>query len=130
MAMRAKWHRLTEIFRYYQAGAVNALFGYSIYAFLVWLGLNIFASQLVSHLLGVAFNYATYSRHVFRGAGPAKVRFIMSYGVNYFINLSALCVISIWVHSPYLSGLSAIILTSVLNYFLLRHMVFVRQVSQ
>jgi putative flippase GtrA len=130
MAMRTKWHRLTEILRYYQAGAANALFGYSIYAFIVWLGFNIFAAQLVSHILGVAFNYATYSRHVFRDAGPAKVRFIMSYGVNYIINVSVLFAVSIWVQSPYLSGLAAIILTSFLNYFLLRHVVFIRQASQ
>jgi len=55
--------QIWEIIRYYQAGALNAAFGYGLYVGLVWLGLGMYAAQLVAHLLGVAFNYFTYSRH-------------------------------------------------------------------
>ena len=119
--------RLLEIFRFYQAGAVNAAFGFALYALLVWLGLGMYAAQILAHLLGIAFNYFTYSRHVFRDAGPAKLRFLLSYAVNYLISLASLALVSIVVHSPYLAGLAAIVITSVVNYGMLRYLVFIRK---
>lgn len=125
---RAAWLvRAFEIVRYYQAGAVNAAFGYGLYAAFVWLGLNLFVAQALAHILGVAFNYLTYSRHVFRDAGPAKLRFLASYVMNYAISLVSLAAISRVIASPYVAGLLAIVVVSVLNYFLLRYMVFVRR---
>lgn len=117
--------RLVEIFRYYQAGAVNAAFGFGLYAILVWFGLGMYLAQVVAHILGVAFNYFTYSRHVFRDAGPAKLRFLLSYGANYLISVAALASVSIIVKSPYIAGLIAIVLTSIVNYFMLKGLVFV-----
>lgn len=116
--------RLLELWRYYQAGVVNTAFGFGLYALLVWLGLNMFAAQLLSHLAGMAFNYLMYSRHVFRGAAPAKLRFILSYGVNYLVGLATLALVSRFIHSPYLAGFTSTVIVSVINYFALKHLVF------
>jgi len=117
--------RVWEIVRYYQAGAVNAAFGYGLYALLLRAGCNMYLAQLLAHVLGVVFNYFTYSRHVFRESGPAKLRFGLSYIVNYFISLGFLALASLFVTSPYLAGLISIILTSAVNYLILKRMVFV-----
>lgn len=117
--------RMWEIIRYYQAGALNAAFGYGLYALLLWAGLNMYAAQLLAHILGVAFNYVTYSRHVFRDAAPAKARFVASYILNYAISLAFLTLVSLAVQSPYIAGLAAIILTSAVNYLILKRLVFV-----
>lgn len=127
MKRRIDIHRLVEIVRYYQAGAVNAAFGFGIYALFIWFGLGMYVAQILAHVLGVAFNYFTYSRHVFRDAGPAKLRFMTSYVINYLMSAATLAAVSIVIHSPYLAGLAVIAITSVVNYFLLRHMVFVRR---
>lgn len=116
--------RLIELWRYGQAGIVNAAFGFTAYALFVWLGLNIFTAQILATVLGIAFNYVTYSRHVFRDAGPAKLRFALSYTVNYLINLAMLAIASRLVYSPYIAGLLAIAATTVVNYFALKHLVF------
>ncbi|RSV42512.1 GtrA family protein [Sphingomonas sp. ABOLE] len=116
--------RLLELWRYYQMGVLNTAFGLGMYSLLVWLGMNMFLAQLTAHLLGMAFNYFTYSRHVFRDAGPAKVRFALSYGVNYVIGLAMLAAVSRVVASPYIAGLAAAVLVSIINYFLLSRMVF------
>ncbi|WP_324740332.1 GtrA family protein [Tsuneonella sp. CC-YZS046] len=116
--------RLWEIVRYYQAGAVNAAFGYGLYALLLWAGLGMYMAQLIAHILGVAFNYFTYSSHVFRGADPAKTRFAASYVVNYLISLCFLALVSLILKSPYAAGLAAIILTSAVNYLILKRLVF------
>ncbi|HUD91925.1 GtrA family protein [Sphingobium sp.] len=116
--------RLIELWRYYQMGVLNTAFGLGAYALLVWLGLNMFVAQLVAHLMGMAFNYVSYSRHVFRGAAPAKLRFILSYGVNYLLGLGALAAISRVIESPYMAGFLAAFLVSIVNYFALKYLVF------
>lgn len=116
--------RLFELVRYYAAGAVNAGFGFGLYALLVWVGLDRYPAQLIAHVIGVAFNYLTYSRHVFRDSGPAKLRFAASYTVNYFISLATLAAASAFIASPYLAGLASIVATSIINYFMLRYLVF------
>lgn len=118
------WDRLREIARFYQAAVVNTVFGLSAYGLLVWLGLNMYAAQAIAHVAGMTFNYFTYSRHVFRGAAPAKRRFIVSYIIYYFVNLGALAAIAQFVRSPYVAGFAAAFLVSALNYFALKHLVF------
>lgn len=123
--MRLERAQLIELWRYYQAGVVNTVFGLSIYMVLVWFGLNIFVAQFISHILGMAFNYVVYSRHVFRDKSPAKVKFIVSYGVNYALGVITLAGVSQVVASPYLAGLATAAIVSIINYFVLKHFVFV-----
>ena len=124
MIDRMGWARLAQIWRYYQAGILNAAFGFGLFALFVWLGLNLYLAQVVAHAIGVAFNYVTYSRHVFRAAGPAKLRFATSYMVNYLISLVTLAGADRLVQSDYLAGFLALVLTSFINYFVLKHWVF------
>jgi putative flippase GtrA len=122
---RLDFEHLKEIVRYYQAGAVNALFGFGIYALLVYCGLNVYVAQIVSHIAGILFNYFTYSRHVFRDAKPSWPRFLLSYAFNYLVSLGALMLANLVVHSPYMAGIIAILATSIVNYFALKHLVFI-----
>jgi putative flippase GtrA len=100
-------------------------FGFSLYAILVAAGLNIYVSQVVSHVLGMAFNYFIYTNHVFRDTSPAKLRFVISYGVNYLISVGSLFAVSSLVKSPYIAGLIVVFGVSLLNYFLLKKLVFI-----
>ncbi|RYE60055.1 MAG: GtrA family protein, partial [Oxalobacteraceae bacterium] len=111
---------------YYQAGVINTAFGFGIYSGLVYAGVNLYAAQIIAHLLGIAFNYITYSRHVFAGASPAKARFVAAYGVNYVVNLGFLALFDLFIHSPYLAGFLATVCASLTNYFALKHMVFTK----
>jgi putative flippase GtrA len=119
--------RVLELFRFYQAAILNTAFGLSAYALLVWCGLNIYVAQLVAHLMGMTFNYFTYSRHVFRAVTPAIGRFIASYAVNYLLSLATLASVAHFVRSPYVAGFVTALLVSVLNYFALRYLVFGRR---
>ncbi|RZJ99499.1 MAG: GtrA family protein [Novosphingobium sp.] len=129
MAVNVSRDRLFELWRYYQAGVINTAFGLGAYWLLVWLGLNMFVAQLISHTLGVGFNYLTYTRHVFRDAAPAKLRFALSYAGNYLVGLATLWVVAQFVINPYLAGLVAALIVSVVNYFALKHLVFARKTA-
>lgn len=115
---------LERIWRYYQAGIVNTAFGYGLYALFVAVGLNMYLAQIVAHVLGVVFNYFTYSRHAFHDSEASKPRFILSYVVNYLLGLAALAGTAQFIASPYLAGFIAVVVVSLLNYFILRHWVF------
>lgn len=124
MADRFGLRRLTLLLRYYKVGVVNTLVGFGLYAGFVRLGLNPYVAQVISHLLGVAFNYVTYSRHVFSGSAPAKTRFVAAYGFNYVVGLGSLLLASQLVRSPYVAGAISIMIASLINFFVLRHLVF------
>jgi len=122
-----KVHALSSIerlWRYYQAGIVNTAFGYGLYALFVALGLNMYLAQIIAHLLGMTFNYFTYSRHAFHDSDVSKGRFILSYAVNYLLGLAALWAASQVIASPYLAGFVAVVVVSLINYLILKNWVF------
>lgn len=120
----AEWKRIA---RYYQAGIVNTLFGYGLYALLVALGLNIYLAQLLAHVLGVVFNFITYSRYTFADQAASKFRFVLSYGMNYLLSFAFLWSFEQLVESPYISGLLAVIVVSLINFLVLKKLVFTPQ---
>jgi putative flippase GtrA len=113
-----------RIFRFYQAGAVNALVGYGAYALFVTLGMNIYLAQITAHLAGMAFNFLTYNRYVFRGHTASLLRYLMAYAGQYVISVGALAVASLAGLNSYLAGLAAIVFISVVNYFVLKVFVY------
>jgi len=117
----SEWRRL---WRYYQAGIVNTAFGYGLFALFVRFGLNIYVAQIVSHVLGASFNYFTYSRYAFVAHRPSKLKFALSYAGNYVMGLAALALIARLAASPYLAGFLATVLVSLVNYFVLKRLVF------
>jgi putative flippase GtrA len=115
---------VTRVWRYYKVGVINTLFGYGIYALLLLIGLNMYAAQIVGHIMGASFNYFTYSQHVFYDAAASKPRFILSYTLNYVLGLICLSISAIVFSSPYLAGLLAMMITSIINFIVLRTYVF------
>ena len=124
MRLAAPLTTATRVIRYYQAGIVNTLFGYGLYVLLVWAGLSPYLAQLLAHVIGVAFNYVTYSRLAFPDAKAAKTRFLMFYVVTYLLSASLLAIALQFFSSPYIAGLAAALVASVINYFVLRQLVF------
>jgi putative flippase GtrA len=116
--------RLVELLRYYQAALINTAFGFGLYALLVWLGLNMFAAQIIAHVCGVQFNYFSYRHIAFRERHGRIGRFVAAYVVHYLVNLALLALLAMLVASPYQAGLLATLAASLINYFVLRHLVF------
>ncbi|WP_022678778.1 GtrA family protein [Sandarakinorhabdus limnophila] len=124
LRQRISWSQVQLAVRFYQAAIINTLFGISFYALLVWLGLNLFLAQALSHVVGTTFNYFTYSRHVFRTARPAKARFLLSYLGAYLLNLAVLYGLSRVIPSPYVAGIATALIVSLVNFLVLKRLVF------
>ena len=121
---KAQLGRFSQLWRYYGVGVINTLFGVGLYSGLVYFGLNLYIAQIIGHVLGVAFNYFMFSRHVFRGTNPKLHKFIITYVGNYFVRLGLLALMDRLLHNPYTAGLAATLIVSVFNYFALKKFVF------
>ena len=121
--------RLQTLVRYYAAGLVNTAFGYGLYAGLLFVGLNLFVAQLVAHVCGTAFNYFTYSRHVFRDGDRRPAAFVGAYALNYLMGLGLLAAAHRILPNPYAAGLAGLVVGTAINYFVLRRLVFRRVVE-
>jgi putative flippase GtrA len=91
---------------------------------LVFVGLNLFLAQIVAHICGTAFNYFTYSRHVFSGHRRSPVAFVAAYAFNYVMGLGLLFLAHLVVRNPYGAGFLALLVGTAINYFVLRRFVF------
>ncbi|MEO7027641.1 MAG: GtrA family protein [Caulobacteraceae bacterium] len=116
--------RAPELWRYYRVGVLNTAFGYALFSILVFFGINLYLAQIISHICGSAFNYYTYSRHVFHGHHVQIWRFATSYMVNYLLGLGLLWAIHRAIPSAYLAGLLALACVSIINYVILKAFVF------
>lgn len=116
---------IAQLWRFLKVGVLNTLFGYALYAALVAIGLQMFVAQIAGTVIAVAFNYFTYSRHVFQSAPASRLRFVLSYALNYLVSLAALALAAMIVPSPYLAGLLATLVAAAINFIVLRRFVFV-----
>jgi putative flippase GtrA len=125
--IEANLHRIELLIRYYGVGAINTAFGFGLYALLVFLGLNLYVAQIVAHVTGSAFNYFTYSRHVFHRASERRpLAFVGAYAFNYVMGLGLLAIAHHFVSSPYLAGFLALLVATSINFFVLQRFVFPR----
>jgi putative flippase GtrA len=121
----ANLHRIELLVRYYGVGVINTVFGYGLFALLVFIGLNLYVAQILAHFTGVAFNYFTYSRHVFHESSQRRPRaFVASYVLNYVMGLALLAGAHHFVRSPYIAGFIAMMIGTAINFVILRRFVF------
>ena len=125
--LKSGW--IGRFIRFYQAAAVNTLFGFGIYALMIRLGINIYGAQAIAQVLGVTFNYFTYSRHVFQDRKASKHAFLLAYLSNYVVNLLLLAIFDRVIQSSYWAGLASTLMASVINYLALRSLVFRRKAA-
>jgi putative flippase GtrA len=103
---------------------INTAFGYSLYALLVFAGLNLFVAQILSHVTGATFNYFMFRRHVFKQASHPIGRYILAYSFNYLMGVTCLAIIHSFIASPYLAGFGSLVITAAVNYVVLKGFVF------
>ena len=75
--------------RFAAVGLLNTAFGYAVFAALVLAGVGGGPALIVATLAGVAFNFQTSRRLVFRSGGRS-FRFVVVYGAVLALNWAAL----------------------------------------
>jgi putative flippase GtrA len=114
-----------QLLRFLAVGALNALFAYSLFALLIFLGLHYAAAVLLSTVIGVLFNFQTTGRLVF-GSGDHRllVRFVAVYAVVYAANVALLKALLLAGIGPYAGGALLILPMAALAFVLMKRLVF------
>lgn len=115
----------TQLVRFLAVGVVNTLFGYSIYALLIHLGLGYTYSLLFATILGVLFNFQTIGRLVFQSRDKRLIgKFFAVYGITFCLNLLLIKMMIKFGLSAYLAGALALIPATIFSFLLNKFFVF------
>lgn len=96
-------------------GGVNTLFGYTIFALLIFLGLHYIWAVLISTIVGVVFNFFTTGRIVFKNKKYSFfLKFTVLYAFLYIVNICLIALLNLIHHNLYINGgISMVILAGV-----------------
>ena len=82
---------LTKLIKFGLVGVLNTVFGYLVYAVLVLLGLTPGLALAAAYVIGVAWNYMTHAKLVFRArAGQGIVGYVAVYVALFLANWALL----------------------------------------
>jgi putative flippase GtrA len=124
--MKALLRKLDQPFiRFLFVGGINAIFGYGLFAFFIYLHLHYSLASLLSTILGVLFNFKTTGKLVFKSSNNRLiVRFFAVYGMVYVVNVLLLKGLK-WVGlNFYVTGAILILPLAILSFLLNKKFVF------
>ena len=111
--------------RYLFVGVINTVFGYSLFALLIYLHLHYALASLLATILGVLFNFKTIGRIVFKSCNNALIKkFFGVYAFTYLLNIGGLRVFSLYHVNMYVAGLMLLVLITPVSFILNRNFVF------
>jgi len=106
-------------------GALNTLFGYSLFVFLIYVGLHYTLAVFIGTVLGVLFNFKTTGKLVFHSQDNRLLwKFFGVYGVMYFFNIIGLYFLDILIKNIYISGAVLILPMALVGFVLNKRLVF------
>ncbi len=116
-----------RIFRFLSVGVLNTIFGYVIYAILLFVNVPYLAALFIATFTGVMFNYFSFKRLVFHGNSGRYIlgKFIIAYVMVYISNAVLLDILTkIFLISPYVGQVICIPLSVALSWILLNKWVY------
>jgi len=119
----------SKIIKFVVTGILNTIFGYAVYAALLFSGTHYLAALLLATIIGVMFNYFSFGYFVFNGYREWMVfiKFIIAYAVIYGFNAIALSVLIIhFLLSPYVGQIICVPPSVLLSWMLMNYWVFKR----
>lgn len=126
MVKKLKHHiSQSQFLKFLFVGAINTLFGYTIFSALIYCGIHYTIAILLATCLGVLFNFQTTGRYVFNNNNrKLLLRFIAVYIILYFINVSIIKFSNYFIDNIYMSGGVATIAVAFIAFFLNKYVVF------
>ena len=114
-------------YKYLLIGGVNTVFGYCVFAFLLFFGVHYSLAVLVATILGILFNFQTYGRFVFKNHSWNLLgRFVFVYTIIYLANITLLLAFDLLVFNLYISGAMTTPIIAYLGYVLNKRYVWVK----
>jgi len=111
--------------RFLVVGGINTLFGYSVYALLLFLNVHYSLAAVVATILGILFNFKTTGRIVFNSRdNRLLVKFVGVYAFLCLVNILVLKLFDGFQVDLYLAGFIMLLPMALFGYFLNKMFVF------
>ena len=106
-------------------GVINTLFGYAVFALLLFWGIDYRGALLIATVCGVLFNFKTTGILVFKKKSNGLVtRFVIVYLLTYLLNIGTLQVVNYLGMSLLMSQAILLLPLALISYFLNKKFVF------
>jgi putative flippase GtrA len=117
-----------QFLRFLCIGAINTLFGYAVFAVLIFLHLHYTIAVLLATCAGIIFNFYTLGTYVFNSTSRKHIiKFIGVYAIGYLINISMIQMLLTMSSNLYLNGAIATMITVIITYLLNKKFTFNEQ---
>ncbi len=117
-----------QFFRFLVVGAVNTMFGYSVFAMLILIGNTPTLALILTYVIGVVFNFSTTRRFVFNHSKRASLlRFIIAYMVIYIFNIGLYSLIELVGTPPLVTQAFCLPVIAIFSFLLFKFQVFRNQ---
>ncbi|MBN1532965.1 MAG: GtrA family protein [Spirochaetes bacterium] len=111
--------------RFLIVGGFNTLFGYSIYAFIIFIGLHYSLAAFISTVLGILFSFKTTGLIVFQSHNNLLIfKYFGVYAVRYLLNVLGLIILCSYQINEYVGGAVLILPLGYLSFTLNKRFVF------
>lgn len=114
-----------EFVRFLLVGVLNAIFGYSVFALLIYFGVHYTLAVFFGTILGILFNFQTVGRLVFKAYKSNLIwKFCLVYGITYILNILGIYILRSFNLSDYIAGALMVLPVAVLGFMLNSKFVF------
>ena len=114
-----------KFIKYLLVGVVNTVFGYSVFALLIFINLHYALASLLATIASVLFNFKTTSVIVFNTHDNSLIKkFIAVYTFTFFVNLGGLKIFSLYGVNMYFAGFILLIICAPISFILNNQFVY------
>lgn len=116
-----------QLLKFLSVGVMNTVFGYSLFAILIYIGLHYTLAVLMGTVIGLIFNFKTTGKIVFDSTDNRLIgKFFIVYGIIYVCNIIGLYFLGKMSIDIYISGALLIVPLALLSFVLNKKYVFRR----
>ena len=116
-----------QIIKFILTGIINTIFGYSVYAGLIFIKIPYFFALLIATIFGVIFNYFSFGKLVFSQKSNwwVFIKFITAYTIIYLNNVLLLRLLTLeFSMNPYLGQAICVPISVVLSWIIMNIWVY------
>jgi putative flippase GtrA len=114
-----------KIIRFFIVSGINTLFGYGLFALLIFIHTPYPVAALIGTIIGILFNFKTIGVLVFNNRRNGLIfRFFGVYGITYLFNIAGLALLKYYGMNLYFAGAILLFPAGLLGFYLHRSFVF------
>lgn len=115
-----------QAIKFLLVGILNTLFGYTVFAILIALGVYYALAMFSATCLGILFNFKSLGKLVFNNSNnKLLLKFVILYCFLYVFNIALIFCLDFFLHNLYLAGIISMLASAIVGYFCNKNFIFI-----